>query len=564
MDKKLVDKTTGDASEVKSRKLTTDQLANFIHLFTNPPVCKCGKKLALFKGLQQHIPKQQESAMREMTEANGFAFATFYTRGKGNIGRAENCANCVYLAKCKLAEDNKDKNLECEKCHCRLYFDEDALMRSSLSNPTIRAKRNYGRVKLAQVKQKGIFQSWNMKLQCAGGCQKKPQGVCFADNAKSGQYLLENWNTHGKAMNQVFDQHLNPEERKQVQKQVETTAIKNVCKSLGVESSTVSGISFYNESLVQDKSLCVDPYDRAEMDNFKLIVNKIKQYVNGEYEANAVDQRRILRMLVLIKFCAVKYENNNFDIDAVDFGKYAQEQGWWIKHSNHLFSEQFLVSRFSAYGREDRHSNVHIVDTTEHPLKWKLPKRVWGRLYPFLKNTVATINNMVSTNGTSYLEILQDLRAGPTGWGEYKAEMQRDIPDAPPTPCGPMLSYVPTTPLPPTTPVSVPMEQDPIEEEEPTEVDEYQIRVQREVQRITKSAKPSRFAKLIRKAIARFGTAAISDQDFERLALSVKMAWFSQKFNTVKSDTNSTYCSVFPLVINAGRGMWKLNPVFFE
>jgi hypothetical protein len=536
--------------------LTPEQIQNFVALFEHPPQCVCGKKLALFKGLQKYIPKSLQPKLREMTEANGFAFATFYTRGKGNIGRPENCAHCINLAKTKLVAENKDKNLECEKCHCRLFFDDDPAMRASLANPTIRAKRNYGRVKLTQVKQKGIFQAWSMKLQCAGSCQKKPQGVCFAGNAKSGQYLLENWHTHGQAMNQVFDQHLTPEERQQVQKQVEEKAIHNVCKSLGVATTSqdLSGISFYTESLVQDKSLCQDPYDRVEIENFKLITSKVRQFFDSETPV-AEDQRRILRLLVLLQYLAQKYERNELQINATEFGEYAQAQGWWLRQPHHIFSEQFVVTRFTSLKKEERQSSVmHVVDTTEHPMKWILPKRVWNRLYPYFKCT------MIPGEQRTYLQAIQELRPPSEGWGEYKSTTQS----------APEVTVLEVTAPEVKSPETQPSE----DEKESPEVQSPEVKSpeeeqQQEIQRIKNPHTMTRVAQFIRKAILEFGPAPQSSKAFETLCASVNLQWFPHKLSTTKTQTNATFCHTFPYLIASGYNTeghltWRLNPLFFH
>jgi hypothetical protein len=161
--------------------------------------------------------------------------------------------------------------------------------------------------------------------------------------------------------------------------------------------------------------------DEKEDANFNLITTKIRRYFEGKVKSRR-SQRRILRMLVLLQFCIIHYdenkdEANKYDIDANEFRTYARKlhpsngASWWTKGTSSSFSKQFPIALFSGYNKKQ--GSVKIVDTTDTPLKWKLPERTWSRLWSFLMETWEPIEDI------RYMHTILQLAPGPEGWGAY-------------------------------------------------------------------------------------------------------------------------------------------------
>jgi len=542
-DKNSEDKPSSEdksSSEDKpsSQRLSPFEVAEFQKLIIDPPTCvTCNKKLAVHKGRESYIPKALRIRLKEMTSRNNFCDANFYTKDKSSdfYCKPVNCSNCIQVAKEELVERLKVAEVKCKDCGVKLFFKEDKLLAKNLSNPTIREKRGYARVKMSMVKKDKIFVNWQMDPKCSGGCQDKSKlrRAAIPGQPGSGAGLLANFQAHGMAMNQASTQHLDVYERKYVQETVSQQAFRNICAAMDVDVPEEQGPLMY-EDLIKNKSLVPQPFDYQEKDNYKNITNKIHNFLTG----GQVNDKQV-QMMSLIKFILTKYPQE-LKVDRREFADYAKRQGWWVQDQDGNFSDNFTITKFSGYNKS--HAYIHLVDVdlSQPDRPWHINTRVWGRLYKYLMNT--------RVDGDSYLSRIQSLQ--PRSWTQ----------DAPETPTLSLckthsvgLTFMEDSILPPSTPRD--------DEELKSGLSAKEAA---EVARVLDPNNKSGYAKFIRLIKSQFGLNSKSRADFKILCESeeVGIGWFPEKFSVVTTYSNSTYCPVFPFLIAVDSGHFQLNPKF--
>lgn len=388
-----------------SRHLSPFEVAEFEKTIMNPPTCNvCHKHLNVQKGLENYLPKELRSRLKEMTARNNFCSAKFFTKDKSSqfYCKPVNCSNCIQVAKEDKVEQSKVAELKCKDCGVKLFFKEDKSMAKHLSNPTIREKRGYSQVKMSMVKKDQIFVEWVVDAKCSGGCKDKSQlrQATIRGQPGSGACLLANFQGHGLAMNQAATQYLDMNERKQVQMTLSSQVVHNICHAMDVSVPEEKEIAPMYEDLVKDKSLVRQPYDLEEQANLHNILTKIRNFFAGTQINN-----RQKRMMCLTKFLLIKYPQE-LQVDRQEFADYAKRQGWWTEDTNGNFSDNFTITDFSGYNKP--HSYVHLVDVdlSQPDRPWRINTRVWARLYKFLKNE--------RVDGESYLSRIQNLL--PQSW----------------------------------------------------------------------------------------------------------------------------------------------------